>query len=87
MMRMSRCERCPALVAHDGRWVTGKVDFSENRNLVTAAVALTLGAGDLTLSAGDFSLGGIGTATFAAIIVYQLLRIGTPVPELAGGGA
>jgi putative pyrimidine permease RutG len=56
-------------------WVQNKVDFSESRNLVTAAVALTLGAGDLTLSAGDFSLGGIGTATFAAIIVYQLLRI------------
>jgi uracil-xanthine permease len=59
-------------------WVENKVDFSESRNLITAAVALTLGAGDLTLQAGDFSLGGIGTATFAAIIVYQLLRIRTP---------
>jgi putative pyrimidine permease RutG len=56
-------------------WVQNKVDFSESRNLVTAAVALTLGAGDLTLNAGDFSLGGIGTATFAAIIVYQVLRV------------
>ena len=64
-------------------WVQNKVDFSESRNLVTAGVALTLGAGDLTLNAGDFSLGGIGTATFAAIIVYQLLRIRTPKP----GGA
>ena len=62
-------------------WVQNKVDFSQSRNLVTAAVALTLGAGDLTLSAGDFSLGGIGTATFAAIIVFQLLRIRTPAPE------
>ncbi len=62
-------------------WVQNKVDFSESRNLVTAGVALTLGAGDLTLTAGDFSLGGIGTATFAAIIVYQLLRIRTPSPE------
>ncbi len=68
-------------------WVQNKVDFSESRNLVTAAVALTLGAGDLTLSAGDFSLGGIGTATFAAIIVYQLLRIRTPRPEPAVAGA
>ena len=62
-------------------WVQNKVDFSESRNLVTAGVALTLGAGDLTLNAGDFSLGGIGTATFAAIIVYQLLRIRTPNPQ------
>ena len=38
------------------------------------AIALTIGAGDLTLTFGDFSLGGIGTATFGAIIVYQLLR-------------
>ncbi len=65
-------------------WVENKVDFSESRNLVTAAVALTLGAGDLTLSAGDFSLGGIGTATFAAILVYQILRIRTPRPAPTG---
>ena len=65
-------------------WVENKVDFSESRNLITAAVALTLGAGDLTLQAGDFSLGGIGTATFAAIVVYQILRIRTP--RLASAG-
>ena len=68
-------------------WVQNKVDFSESRNLITAAVALTLGAGDLTLNAGDFSLGGIGTATFAAIIVYQVLRIRTPSPEAAVVGS
>ena len=68
-------------------WVQNKVDFSESRNLVTAGVALTLGAGDLTLNAGDFSLGGIGTATFAAIIVYQLLRIRRPSPEAAVVGS
>ena len=68
-------------------WVQNKVDFGESRNLVTAAVALTLGAGDLTLTAGDFSLGGIGTATFAAIIVYQVLRIRTPSPEAAVVGS
>ncbi len=55
-------------------WVQNKVDFSRSRNLITAAVALTMGAGDLTLRFGGFSLGGIGTATFGAIILYQLLR-------------
>lgn len=51
-----------------------RVDFSNNRNLVTAAVTLTIGAGDLVLKLGGFSIDGIGTATFGAIIIYQLLR-------------
>ncbi|GGF26606.1 nitrate reductase [Aliidongia dinghuensis] len=55
-------------------WVENRVDFAEARNLVTAGVGLTLGAGDLALKLGGFSLGGIGTATFGAIILYQLLR-------------
>jgi xanthine/uracil permease len=43
------------------------------RNLVTVAAALTAGAGDLTLKFGNFTMGGIGTATFGAIILYQVL--------------
>jgi uracil-xanthine permease len=54
-------------------WVQNAVDFSRARNLVTVAVTLTVGAGDLALKIGGFSLGGIGTATFGAIILYQLL--------------
>jgi hypothetical protein len=30
-------------------------------------------AGDLTLKFGDFAMGGIGIATFGAIILYQIL--------------
>lgn len=55
-------------------WVDNKVDFSDNRNLIVAAVTLVLGAGDFTVQLGDFKLGGIGTATFGAIILYALLR-------------
>jgi len=55
-------------------WVQNQVDFSRSRNLITAAVALTLGAGNLGIQIGDFEFGGIGTATFAAILLYQLLR-------------
>ena len=55
-------------------WVVNKVDFSDNRNLIVAAVTLVLGAGDFTLKLGGFGLGGIGTATFGAIILYALLR-------------
>jgi xanthine/uracil permease len=50
-----------------------EVDFSNPRNLITVAAALTAGAGDLTLKFGAFTMGGIGTATFGAIIFYQIL--------------
>jgi uracil-xanthine permease len=56
-------------------WVQNKVDFSETRNLVTVAAALTIGAGDLTLTSGQFSLSGIAMACFGAIIVYQVLGL------------
>jgi uracil-xanthine permease len=55
-------------------WVQHGVDFSQARNLVTAGVTLTIGAGDLALRLGGFTLGGIGTATFGAIVLYQLFR-------------
>ena len=48
-------------------WVDNKVDFSDNRNLLVAAITLVLGTGDFTLKFGEFALGGIGTATFGAI--------------------
>ena len=55
-------------------WVVNQVDFSDNRNLIVAAVTLVLGAGDFTVKLGNFTLGGIGTATFGAIILYALLQ-------------
>src|SRR6516225_6558144 len=62
------------IAAMAGRiWVENKVDFSDPRNLITVAAALTAGAGDLTLKFGGFTMGGIGTATFGAIIFYQVL--------------
>ncbi|MGF6607000.1 xanthine/uracil permease [Paraburkholderia sp. WSM4175] len=50
-------------------WVVNKVDFSDNRNLMVAAVTLALGAGHFSLKPGSFALGGIGTATLGAIIL------------------
>jgi uracil-xanthine permease len=70
------------IAATGGRiWVQNRVDFSVARNLITAAVTLTLGAGDFAVKLGGFSLGGIGTATFGAIVLYQLLRERTVQPE------
>jgi uracil-xanthine permease len=54
-------------------WVDNKVDFSDNRNLIVAAITLILGTGDFTLRFGDFALGGIGTATFGAVLLWALL--------------
>ncbi|KAF1027169.1 MAG: putative pyrimidine permease RutG [Acinetobacter bereziniae] len=50
-------------------WIENKVDFSKNKNLMVAAVTIILGTGDFALQFGDFNLGGIGTATFAALIL------------------
>ena len=57
-------------------WVDNRVDFSDNRNLVVAAITLVLGTGDYTLKFGGFTLGGIGTATFGAILLWALLGRG-----------
>ncbi len=57
-------------------WVDNQVDFSDNRNLLVAAIPLILGTGDYTLKFGQFALGGIGTATFGAIALYWLLSRG-----------
>lgn len=54
-------------------WVDNKVDFSNNKNLLVAAITLVLGTGDYTLKFGEFALGGIGTATFGAILLHALL--------------
>ena len=64
------------IAATAGRiWVEARVDFSAPRNLVTAAVTLITGSGDMTLHFGEFSLSGIGTATLSAIVIYQLLGV------------
>ena len=55
-------------------WVDNKVDFSNPANLLTAAITLILGTGDFTLKFGSFALGGIGTATFGAVLLHALLR-------------
>jgi len=57
-------------------WVDNKVDFSDSRNLLVAAITLVLGTGDFTLEFGGFALGGIGTAAFGAILLHAVLSWG-----------
>lgn len=68
-------------------WVQHRVDLSQNSNLIMVAVTLVLGAGDFALTLGGFTVGGIGTATFGAILLNALLsrrkgmkRKGKPSP-------
>ncbi len=70
------------IAATAGRiWVENKVDFGNPRNLIVAAVALVLGAGNFKLTIAGFTLDGIGTATFGAIILYHILK--DPEPDQA----
>ncbi|RKQ39765.1 pyrimidine utilization transport protein G [Enterobacter sp. R1(2018)] len=63
-------------------WIQHRVDLSQNGNLIMVAVTLVLGAGDFALTLGGFTLGGIGTATFGAIILNAILsRRPAPVSD------
>ncbi|OIQ94547.1 putative pyrimidine permease RutG [mine drainage metagenome] len=55
-------------------WVENKVDFAQPRTLLTVGLTVTAGAGNLALTLGPLALGGIGTATFGGILLYQILR-------------
>lgn len=57
-------------------WIENQVDFAKNKNLMIAAVTLILGTGDFALQIGNFNLGGIGTATFAALILNWFFSLG-----------
>lgn len=56
-------------------WIDNKVDFSDNKNLMVAAVTIILGTGNFGLMIGSFDLGGIGTATFMAIFLNWVLGL------------
>src|SRR5476649_1362130 len=55
-------------------WVQNNVDLNQNGNLIMVAVTLVLGAGNFSLTLGGFTMGGIGTATFGAILLNALLK-------------
>lgn len=66
-------------------WVDNAVDFADARNMLTVGTALVLGAGDFTLAVGGFAIGGIGTATAAAIALNWAL--GFTARDAATGSA
>ena len=56
-------------------WVESKVDLSTTRNLIVVAITLIVGTGDFSLTIVGFNLGGIGTATLAAIGLNLLFAL------------
>ncbi|WP_230660266.1 solute carrier family 23 protein [Psychrobacter sp. I-STPA10] len=50
-------------------WIDNQVDFRKNSNLMIGAMTVIMGAGNFSLNIAGFDLGGIGTATLAAIVL------------------
>jgi xanthine/uracil permease len=62
-------------------WVEARVDFRDPTNLMTAAVAIIVGAANFTLHLGSYEFNGIALGSFGAIAIYQVLRrIGRTTP-------
>ena len=54
-------------------WVQNRVDFSNQVNLTTAAVALIVGIADYTWDLGGLQFAGIALGTGATLVVYHLM--------------
>ncbi len=75
------------LIASNGlrMYVTNKVDFGLNRNLMIASVVVILGVGmetsGISIPIGDYALPGMATSTLVGIIMNLIL----PMPEKEEG--
>ncbi|SCG76677.1 uracil-xanthine permease family protein [Micromonospora inositola] len=56
-------------------WIENRVDFHDPVNLMTAAVAVIIGAANYTLTAGDLSFNGIALGTAAALVIHHGMRL------------
>ncbi len=56
-------------------WVQNRVDFSDPVNLNTAAVAMVVAIANYTLFVGDMTFEGIALGSFAAILIYHIMRV------------
>jgi len=58
-------------------WVEAGVDFRDPVNLLTAAVAIIVGAANYTVHLGNYEFNGIALGSLGAIVIYQVLsRLG-----------
>jgi len=59
-------------------WVEARVDFRDPVNLITAAVAIIVGAANYVVHLGAYEFNGIALGSFGAIGIYQILRLLAP---------
>jgi uracil-xanthine permease len=64
-------------------WVEEKVNFRDPINLMTASVALIVGAANYTIHIGSYEFNGIALGSFGAIACYQVLRLLSPRSQTA----
>ena len=55
-------------------WVENHVDFSDNVNLMTAAIPMVVGIADFTFSAGNVAFNGIAIGSIACLVLYHGLK-------------
>ncbi|WP_235933556.1 uracil-xanthine permease family protein [Corynebacterium qintianiae] len=55
-------------------WQDNRVDFTNPVNLITAAVALIVGIGDLSLTLGSIEFNGIALGSVGIIVAYPLMK-------------
>jgi len=69
-------------------WVEARVDFRDPVNLMTAAIAIVMGAANYTLHVGGYEFNGITLGAFGGIVIYQVLRRLSPpiAPRAAAEG-
>lgn len=64
------------IVVMGGRiWVDAKVDFRNPANLMTAAIALIIGAANYTYVHGNLTFSGIAIGAVTAIVAYQAMNL------------
>lgn len=56
-------------------WVESRVDFRDPVNLMTAAVALIIGAANFTFTRGDFTFEGIAIGSVVCVVTYRVMRL------------
>lgn len=52
-------------------WIENRVDFSNNVNLVTAAIPMVVGIANFTFSAGDVTFNGIAIGSIACLVLFH----------------
>ena len=65
-------------------WSENRVDFSNQINLTTAAVALIVGIADYTWTFGELSFAGIALGTAATLIIFHLMTFIAKYTKAAG---